>query len=281
MGLSASDLKYAISLLQFHVDGSSILTNAQLRSARETFESNSEYLEMDFDSMDGAFALIDSYESRYNGGVFINSRTNRYGFPKEDSNDGYTLDRIMLVVQQAIVDQVYQGTLRDSEYQVRLRDSIIENCQHYLRGRYWKTSGHFPGFTELSAQQSTTIHNVDFDATIKEHWGRDLCFHASHAIHPTGLYLPPGGLAWIDFPTVLVNKGFKVRVGANNSDFDNKDHHWRMDRVTCTYDVKASRVYMASPLGGGIYIEVPYLANFGAQNVEISGDVIKAPLFCK
>lgn len=281
IGLSASDLKSAISSLQSHVDGSSTLTYSQLKSKQDTFEANSKLLDMDFDAMNDALTLVESYETKYNGGIFINSRTNRDGFTKEDTNDGYTLERIVLAIQQAILDEVYQGTLPETAPQVRYHDPIVENCQHFLRGRYWKTSAYFPGYTELPSEQPTAVHTVSFDATVNKHWGRDLCYHENHAVHPTGLYLPPGGVAWIDFPLALVGQGFKVRVGANNSDLSNKDRHWRMDRVTSTFEVEEERTYLASPLGGGIYIEVPYLANYSTQSVDISGDVIKAPLFCK
>jgi hypothetical protein len=279
IGLSPTDLTSAISSLQSHVDGSTTLTNAQLRSTQDTFEANSEYLNMDFDSMNNAFALVDAYESKY-GGLWTQNG-NDDAFIKEDSNDGYTLDRIMVAVMQAILDEVYQGTLSKSSYQVRIHDAIVENCQDYLRGRYWQTSSYFPGSLALPTVQSSTVYSVSFDASVNAAWGRELCFETSPAIHPTGYYLPPGGVAWIDFPSALVNKDFQIQVGANDSDFDNKDKHWRMDRITCTYDVKASRVYVASPLGGGIYIKVPYLANYDTQNLDISGDVIQAPFFCK
>jgi hypothetical protein len=51
IGLSASDLHAAITAIQLHVDGSSSLSNKQLRSAWEKFKNNSEYLDMDFDSI--------------------------------------------------------------------------------------------------------------------------------------------------------------------------------------------------------------------------------------
>jgi hypothetical protein len=280
IGLSASDLRAAITAIQSHVDGSSTLSNVQLRSAWEKFKDNSEYLDMDFDSMDSAFNLVDTYESRY-GGLFINSRSDKYGFKQEDSDDGYTLERIILTVQQAILDEVYQGTLNHKAYQTRIHDPIVENCKDYLRGRYWKTSTYFPGFVDLPAQQSNVVHSVDIDATVNQYWGKRECFSSSPTIHATGLYVPPGGVAWINVPSVLVDKGFQIQVGANDVDTIIKDNQLRMDRITCTYEVTTSKTYVSSPLGGGIYIKVPYLSNFGVQSVSISGDVIEAPFLCK
>ena len=282
-GVSSSDLRSAIGLIRSHVDGSSTLTNQELRAARTTFEANSIMLDMDFDSMNDALSLIDEYEIAFDG-IFTDSKTNpwSYFFPSEDSNDGYTLQRVMLVVQQAIFDEIYRATASESAPQdTKFHDSIIENCKNYLRGRYWKTSAHFPGSLQLPNEQSSTVHSIKIDATVKESWGTRECFSDSPRIHATGMYLPPGGVAWVTFPLALVDKNFQIQVGANDPNFDWKDQKFRMDRITSSYEVKDVTTYVASPLGGGIYIKVPYLANFGNRVITISGDVIEAPFFCK
>ena len=260
------------------------MSNAELRAARTTFETNSELLDMDFDSMNDAFTLVESYESTF-GPMFLNSKTNKWdysnGFPRDDTDDGYTLERIMIVVQQAILDQVYQGTLPEKAFQTRLHDPIVENCRDYLRGKYWETSKYFPGFVALDSNQPTTVHSVQVDATVGQFWGKNECFSDSPTIHATGLYVPPGGVAWVIVPSALVDKGFQIQVGAHDADMNSKGNIHRMPRVSCTYDVKTAKTYVASPLGGGIYIKVPYLSNYGIQSLSISGDVIEAPFFCK
>ena len=280
IGRSPEDLRSSIASIQSHVDGSSTLSDVQLRSALETFIANSEILEMDFDSLNSAFVLVDAYENKY-GGMFINSRSDNGGFQKEDSDDGYTLERVMIVVQQAIFDEVYRGTLPEKAHQARLHDDIIENCQSYLRGRYWITSTYFPGFVELPSEQPTTVYALNIKATVNKYWGKTECYTDSPAIHATGLYLPPGGVAWVIVPSVLVNKGFQIQVGAHDVDMGKKDTKTRMDRVSSTYEIKNTKTFIASPLGGGVYIKVPYLANYGTQSIQIAGDVIQAPFFCK
>ena len=280
MGLSASDLRSAIASIKAHVEGSTTLTYAELKSARELFMANSAYLDMDFDSMNDAFALVDSYESEF-GGMFINSRSDKWGFPRDDTNDGYSLERTMLVVQQALLDEIYQGTLQDIASQIRIHDPVVENCKDYLRGRHWKTSTYFPGELELPAEQNTVEYSVKVNATVGEYWGIKECFSDSPAIHATGYYLPPGGVAWLIFPPALVDQGFQIQVGANDADTRIKEVRQRMDRVTCTYEVTSTTTYVSSPLGGGIYIKVPYLADYGRRTIRLSGDVIQAPFFCK
>jgi hypothetical protein len=44
------------------------------------------------------------------------------------------------------------------------------------------------------------------------------------------------------------------------------------------YDINALQTKVANPLGGGIYIEVPYLANAGVVNVQIK-NAVRSPFF--
>jgi hypothetical protein len=61
----------------------------------------------------------------------------------------------------------------------------------------------------------------------------------------------------------LWEAGFSILVGAQTSDNKNKEKHLRMDRTTATYPIVGKDTVIANPLGGGIYIMVPYKTNFG------------------
>ena len=61
----------------------------------------------------------------------------------------------------------------------------------------------------------------------------------------------------------------------------NKNTHRRLDRITTTFDVNSTSTYVANPLGGAIYIRVPYLADLGQITVNITGGVVEAPFFRK
>jgi hypothetical protein len=54
-----------------------------------------------------------------------------------------------------------------------------------------------------------------------------------------------------------------------------------MDRVTSAYSIDSTTVTVASPLGGGVYLKVPYLANLGEVTFQVTGGVIQAPYFSK
>ena len=57
---------------------------------------------------------------------------------------------------------------------------------------------------------------------------------------------------------------------ANSWDFSNKPTIKRLDRSSLVYSIDSTQVKVASPLGGGIYIEVPYLADAGIVDVQIT-----------
>ena len=98
---------------------------------------------------------------------------------------------------------------------------------------------------------------------------------------PTGLYLAPGGIGVLTVPSNMVNKGFEVLVGANTIDNVKKTQHRRMDRVTNSFPIKSTTINIVNPLGGGIFIMIPYLSDLGLVDINISGDVVKSPFFSK
>lgn len=77
----------------------------------------------------------------------------------------------------------------------------------------------------------------------------------------------------------MVDAGFKIQVGASTTDNSVKDFHLRMDRVTTSFDVGDTVVSVANPLGGNLYLRVPYEANLGAVTLDITGGVVQAPIF--
>ena len=61
----------------------------------------------------------------------------------------------------------------------------------------------------------------------------------------------------------MVNANFKILVGGMTNDNSHKDDHKRMDRVTLTYPITSTTTLIANPLGGALYILVPYRAALG------------------
>jgi len=272
--LSLDALTNALSDIRAHVDSSITLTDAQLQTRANTFTDNAGFLDKSLTAMNAAFELIDAYEEN-RGALFINSET--VGGITREGDSTLMLERIILLVQQTVFDGVFRGKLEENEVGP---ESVIENCQHYLNGRAWKTSSFFPGHVDPPSNP-TVAHSVVIDGTKATYWGEFVCFADQPALRPTGLYLSPGGVAKITVPSAFVNKGFQIRVGASEADNTIKDTHLRMDRVSALFEIDSTTVYVANPLGGGIYIRVPYEASAGEQTISISGSVVKAPFFCE
>ena len=187
-------------------------------------------------------------------------------FPRTGDNDGHELERAMLQVQQAIMDHVYRA------------DILAECSKAVFAGRGWRTSAYYPGAAAPPAD-ARVVHSVVVKANLPKVWGKPVGFATSPAQKPTGLYLSPGAIGVVTVPQALVGKGYQVLVGAQVSDNKWKSEVKRMDRVTVRYEVRSATTLIANPLGGGVYIMVPYLADAGLVEVQISGGVIKAPLF--
>ena len=78
---------------------------------------------------------------------------------------------------------------------------------------------------------------------------------------------------------VQLTSNFKILVGGTTNDNSHKDDHKRMDRVTLTYPITSTTTLIANPLGGALYILVPYRAGLGCVDVTVTGGVVEAPLF--
>ena len=116
----------------------------------------------------------------------------------------------------------------------------------------------------------------------------DASLHASFALiatsvphSSTGFYLCAGKTATITVPeSVVAAGGWSVLVGAATSDMSKKPTYKRLDRVSVVYPIDRSvHVTIISPLGGGIYLQIPIGSDLGMVEVLISGGVIAAPFF--
>jgi hypothetical protein len=157
------------------------------------------------------------------------------------------------------------------------RGESVAACNQVLQGRRWKTADHFPG-NVTAALDATKTFTARVNATVPAQWGRAVAFGADPKLRPTGLYLPPGSVARVTVPPALVGAGYAVQVGAHTVDHSNKANHYRPHRVSRRFDIEKQVTYVANPLGGGVYIQVPYLANAGRVDVQVQG-VVEAPIF--
>ena len=59
----------------------------------------------------------------------------------------------------------------------------------------------------------------------------------------------------------------------------NKNKHRRMDRITTTFPIEEATTHVANPLGGGLYLRLPYGSSVDEVSINITGGVVKSPRF--
>ena len=276
-GLDPNKLEDAATALAEHIRGTNPMTGDEITNQARQFLENAPLVTTTMLLLANALDLVDTYET-YIGPLFISSQTmgsdniHNTGFNREGHDDGMELHRGMIAIQQAIFDNVF---VYSDSY-----PDLIATCNDFLRGRSWKTSSYFPGPVNPPVDPNM-VHKVTIDATNRARWGRPVYPAGEPTRRPTGLYLVPGGIGVLTVPSNIVNKGFEVLVGASTEDHVHRSRHKRMDRVTNSFPIKSTTIDIVNPLGGGIFVMIPYLSDLGLVEVNASGDIVKSPFFSR
>lgn len=255
------DLAPAILALKAHVEGRSRLAAEQLKHQAAAIEQGVGQVAQTPDMLRLALDLVDAYEEKV-GPLFMNDAT-RKGFARKPKG-GLELDRAMFALQQGIIDYAYTP----------------ENLARFaglLDGVAFKTSEYFPGPVRTTPDP---VHGqtVRVNASQPACWGVPVMDYDKPARRPTGCYLKPGSIATVTVPAALVGKGFAIRVGAHSWDLASRPSVKRLDRVSLVYPIGSTETRIANPLGGGIYLEVPYLADCGLVEIGIR-NAVRSPFF--
>lgn len=263
--VTSSTLASSISQLNAHFSGTAPLAAAAFAAAADSLTKNAVFLPTSGSLMASALDLLDVYETNI-GPLFVSTAT--LSGIADVASVGETAvvreARTMLNIFQTVHDEVFSA-------------ESVAACNVALQGRRWKTADYFPGKVSATLDATKTFF-VPVNATVPAVWGHPVAFGTAPKIRATGLYLPPGSVARVTVPQALVNAGFAVQIGAHTVDHSGKATHTRMHRTTRRFDIRQTVTYVASPLGGGVYIEVPYLATAGMVAVQVQG-VVEAPMF--
>jgi hypothetical protein len=148
------------------------------------FEAHAYAISKSMDTIQAAFDLVKIYENTRNPLFFAGYFTPT---PPE-GGDSHQWEGTMKIVQQAVLDQLYQGTLHDinsSEKSSEVQSSTYK-CACVFAGRKWRTSEDFPG-AAVPPENDTVPHTLDiFDHYAKVLWPpRGFC--TKPTIRPTGL----------------------------------------------------------------------------------------------
>ncbi len=226
---------------------------------------NSLFLDRSQDLILDAVDLIQYYET-HEGALFtISNPTTDGGFPRvQTGNDGYELARAIFAIQQEIHDRIFEL-------------DNCQGCQPLFEGVKFQTADFLPGAAP-APDDPDLVYNVDINATLEASWGIPVMFATDPVRRPTGLYLPAGTVGKVTTPTSMVNQGFNILVGAHTQDGSDEETIQRFDRVAKRFAIESEETYIANPFGGGIYIEVPYLADLGVVTIQIT-NAIQSPLY--
>ncbi len=264
-GTPGGPLTTAMTALKNHITGTSTLTNTQINSQASVIATYKDQIGDTDAYITQALDLVSTYET-IKGALFLNSTTSATaGFSRTDTSSvDKALAVAMLGVYQALIDDAFNSS------NLAIRRSLLE-------GAAFASASYFPGAVTPPANPNA-VYSVQINASQPKAWGYEVDFQTQPARRPTGAYLAPGSVATVTVPPALVNKGFQVRVGAHVADLKNKGSVKRFDRTTLVYNITSTDTLVANPLGGGIYIEVPYLAAEGLVTVDIK-NTVRSPFY--
>ena len=253
----------ALTALKQHVNGTAVLNASQIEAYKLTIDDNRAIFGDSASIISASFDLVNTYDSVI-GPLWTLGSPTANGFSRKTmTNDN--IHWAVFNVMQDIMDDTYTAG----------------NLQTYpsLLGAFkFGSADNFPGHVDAPANPTAT-YTVAIDGSFLKSWGHDTMHWADRpARQPTGAYLAPGTIATITVPASLVGKGYQIRVEGHSWDFSNKDPIDRLDRCTLLYNINSTEVKVASPLGGSIYVEVPYLANAGVVDLQFQ-NVVQAPFF--
>lgn len=266
----------AIAALRTHITSGG-LSGAQIAAHKSTIDAAKARFDESSATINAVFDLVKTYDSA-KGPLFVSGSTVT-GFSRNNTTPTSTtsispenIHWVIYGVMQSIMDEIYNAeTLANS-----VKRALIAN---YNNPSGFKFGSHtdFPGPCAPPANPSNS-HTVAINGSFPITFGRATQMWTNPARKPTGTYLAPGTIATVTVPPALVNKGYKVRVGAHSWDLSGRPPVERLERATRLYTLDATTIEVASPYGGGIYIEVPIGANAGVVNVTVTG-AVRAPYF--
>jgi hypothetical protein len=244
-----------------HILGTSTLATTGFQSISNTIKTDYALFTDNFDVIKTALEIIELYETN-KGALFTTGTTTLGGFSRTAS--GFDLENTILLIMQSVLDYSY------TEANITAYPDLFNN-------KLFLTSSFFPG-----AAAQPTDASVNYTVKINgEHVrkpGTQANYETEDARRPTGCYLAPGSIAKITVPSSLVGTGASILVGAQTWDLSNKSTIKRMDRVTKKYEINSTTTTIANPLGGGIYINIPYHSSFGIVNITLE-NVIRSPYY--
>ncbi len=244
-----------------------VLTSAQILVQNERLKQTMYGVVESKEALLQAFSVIAAYEKMRGGALFLNKETEN-GFPNEYlGDDDRDIDRTVLTLQQGI-------------HSTAFTPANFTKYKSVLSGRKFNSADYFPGKVKAEAKADPCkSYSVNVNATVPKDEEIRTAYSQYTVRRPTGYYLAAGDVARVTVPASMVNKGFTVQVGAHIHDKSIKSTIMRPYQVTNIFPITNAVTEIANPNGGGIYINVPYLADVGKSALVKIQNAVPAPLF--
>jgi hypothetical protein len=222
-----------------------------------------------------------------------------YGFApyqhSDSQNSGrqlntHRLARGMLFFQHIVWDaglqacSPYRHFNVSSEYPISFASSLrTKKLQDVAETAKWGTATYIKGQTAKVTDPAVemSIKLKIRNRTVK---GVPSEFFTVPQIRCTGMWVNNGVVAEVTVPESIVNKGIQICIGANMNDPSLVDtghgggRHGRMDRCSTFFLVDRSTVRVYNPLGGNIYVLVPYGVDIGMITLTAK-NVVRSRMF--
>ena len=255
-----TELLSALTALKDHITGVTPLDAARIEAHKLTIDVNKTLFGSRNTVMAAGFDLVETYDTVIGPLFVLGSPIQSFARSTAVNDIHWTIYHVM----QYIMDYTYTT-------------DNIANYESLIDGFKFDSSANFPGAADPPVDPEAS-HTATIDGSYLDPWGHDVMHEERPARRPTGTYLAPGTIATVTVPPSMLGKGYQVRVGAHSWDFSNKPTVKRLDRSSLVYNIDSTQVKVASPLGGGIYIEVPEHSNAGIVDVQIR-NAVRSPFF--
>jgi hypothetical protein len=243
-----TELLGAFAALKRHIKGATVLNDDQIDAHKETIKKHRYAFGHTRAIVKAALDLVATFESVK--GALWRDHPEMNKRRKEPRGINWAIYHVM----QFIMDEVYTS-------------KNLARYQDLLDGYKYQCSDYFPGKCAPPSDRRAA-HTVKIKASHKKAIRDSRMYMLWPARKPTGTYLAPGSIATVRAPRVIVGKNYQVRVGCHSWDNTYKPRVARIGRCTTVFPIVSAETRVANPLGGGIYIEVPYLAD-AAEVVEV------------
>jgi Peptidase M60, enhancin and enhancin-like/N-terminal domain of M60-like peptidases len=262
-GSDAPQFMAALTKIKQHLNGSLLLSPTQINEQTGLMSSTMYSLIGSETVLAEALSIVDLYDKSY-GAFFIGASTKGGFANKPGSNDGGELARAVFTLQQGVFDQAFTS-------------SAFMKYKPLLASKKFGTSDFYPGKVKIAADASKT-YTAKINASMPKFVGKPTAFSSTPALRPTGYYLAAGDVATVTVPASMVDKGYTLQVGAHKQDKTGSSPVKRFFRISNKFPITSTSIDIANPFGGGIYINVPYLADAGIVDVKIK-NAVPAPFF--